>query len=192
MFAYLEGKLVFRSPSMIIMDLGGIGYEVQITQYTYEQIKDLDRTRLFIHQQIREDAWILYGFAQEAERTSFRHLLSIGGVGAATARQVLSALKPEDLARTVANEDHHHLEKVKGIGAKTAKRIVLELKGKLLAVPSSSESPGGTNNTNAEDALNALVQLGIQRGLAERAMKKLKDPSSLTVEEIIKQVLKGL
>lgn len=192
MFAYLEGKLVFRSPSMIIMDLGGIGYEVQITQYTYEQIKDLDRTRLFIHQQIREDAWILYGFAQEAERTSFRHLLSIGGVGAATARQVLSALKPEDLARTVANEDHHHLEKVKGIGAKTAKRIVLELKGKLLAVPSSSESPGGTNNTNVEDALNALVQLGIQRGLAERAMKKLKDPSSLTVEEIIKQVLKGL
>lgn len=185
--------MAYKSPSMVILEGGGIGYEVQITQHTYEQIKDLDRARLFIHMQIREDAWILYGFAQEAERISFRHLLGIGGVGAATARMVLSVLRPQELAHMVANEDHRSLEKVKGIGAKTAKRIVLELKGKLMAASSSSsESLPGLNNTNAEDALNALVQLGIQRSLAERALKKLKDPSSLSVEEIVKQVLKGL
>lgn len=177
---------------MTIIDLGGIGYEVQITQYTYEQIKDLDQARLYIHMQIRDDAWLLYGFAQEAERTSFRHLLGIGGVGAATARMVLSALRPEELARTVANEDHRSLEKVKGIGAKTAKRIVLELKGKLLAAPETSEFAGKSGNTNAEDALNALVQLGINRNLAEASLRKQKDLSSLSVEEIIKQVLKGL
>jgi len=192
MFAYLEENLVYKSPSMLILDLGGIGYEVHITQHTYEQIKDLDRAKLFIHMQIREDAWVLYGFAQEPERISFRHLLSIGGVGSATARMVLSALKPEELARTVATEDHRSLEKVKGIGAKTAKRIVLELKGKLLAATGSSDSGGNVSNTNAEDALNALIQLGIHRNLAEGALKKLKDPNALSVEEIVKHVLKGL
>ncbi|MFI5196384.1 MAG: Holliday junction branch migration protein RuvA [Chitinophagales bacterium] len=192
MFAYLEGNLVYKSPSLLHMAVHGVGYELNITLQTYGRIQHLENCRLYTHLQIREDAWVLYGFADEEERATFRQLLNISGVGAATARIILSSLSTDELERAVAVGDNHALERVKGIGAKTAQRIILELKGKLLRQKNTSSLSLGMHNTTHEDALIALVNLGINRGVAENAIKKINNASSLTVEELIKQALRAL
>lgn len=192
MYAYLEGDLVYKSPSLLHMAVNGVGYELNITLQTYGKIQNTAHCRLFTHLQIREDAWVLYGFADEEERATFRQLLNISGVGAATARIILSSLSTDELERAVALEDNNALEKVKGIGAKTAQRIILELKGKLQKSKNSSSIAAGMHNTTHEDALIALVNLGINRGVAENAIKKINNASSLTVEELIKQALRVL
>jgi Holliday junction DNA helicase RuvA len=134
----------------------------------------------------------MYGFAEEQERSTFRQLLGISGVGAATARIILSSLTPEELDRVVATEDVKTLERVKGIGNKTAQRIVLELKGKLSVAKNSGDKGLPAHNTTQEDALIALVNLGISRGMAESAIKKIDNTSALSVEELIKQALRAL
>jgi holliday junction DNA helicase RuvA len=192
MFAYLEGDLTYKSPSLLYLSVHGVGYEINITLQTYGKIQQLEKCRLYIHLQVREDAWVLYGFADETERATFRQLLGINGVGAATARIILSSLTPAELQRTVATEDTRTLEKVKGIGAKTAQRIILELKGKLVFDNNTTGQSNIVHNTTEDDALFALVNLGINRAVAESAIKKLKDTSSLTVEELIKQALRVL
>jgi holliday junction DNA helicase RuvA len=192
MFAYLEGNLVYKSASLLYMDVHGVGYELNITLQTYAKIQGMDKCRLYTHLQVREDAWVLYGFADEEERATFRQLLSISGVGAATARIILSSLNTDELERAVAGEDNRTLERVKGIGAKTAQRIILELKGKLLRRENTSSLSPVMHNTIQEDALIALVNLGISKGAAESAVKKLNNASSLTVEELIKQALRAL
>jgi len=174
------------------MAVGGVGYELNITLQTYAKIQHLDKCKLYIHLQIREDAWVLYGFADEEEKTTFRQLLNISGVGAATARIILSSLTTDELEQAVSGEDAKTLERVKGIGAKTAQRIILELKGKLLRTKNTSATAAVIHNTTQEDALIALVNLGISRGIAENAIKKLGNVSSLTVEELIKQALRAL
>ncbi|MGN6566972.1 MAG: Holliday junction branch migration protein RuvA [Flavipsychrobacter sp.] len=191
MFAYLEGALTYKSPSLLYMSVNGVGYELQITLQTYSKIQQKESCRLYTHLQIREDAWVLYGFADEQERLTFRQLLAISGVGAATARIILSSLTPEELARAIASEDARTLEKIKGIGAKTAQRIILELKGKLFGAK-SADLLHVVHNTTEEDALIALVNLGISRAVAESAIKKIGNTSSLTVEELIKQALRVL
>lgn len=191
MFAYIEGDLAYKSPSLIYLSANGIGYEVNITLQTYGKIQTLDRCRLYIHLQVREDAWVMYGFAEEEERTTFRYLLAISGVGAATARIILSSLTPTELERTVALEETRTLEKVKGIGAKTAQRIILELKGKL-QLPNSGVIIPKMHNTKENDALFALVNLGINKSVAENAIRKINDSSLLTTEELIKQALQVL
>ena len=120
MFAYLEGALSYKSPSLLHLDVGGVGYELAITLQTYAKIQHLERARLLVHLQIRDDAWVLYGFADEAERSTFRALLGISGVGAATARIILSSLTPGELEQAVATDNTRVLQAVKGIGAKTA------------------------------------------------------------------------
>lgn len=192
MFAFIEGDLVYKSPSLIYLSANGIGYEVNITLQTYSKIQTLDKCRLYIHLQVREDAWVMYGFADEQERATFRYLLAINGVGAATSRIILSSLTPSELERTVAMEDSATLEKVKGIGAKTAQRIILELKGKLQIQGGVDVMVPKMHNTKENDALFALVNLGINKSVAENAIKKIKDISSLTTEELIKQALKVL
>lgn len=192
MFAYLEGELTYRSPSVLHMDVGGVGYEVNITLQTYSKVQSLERCRLFMHLQVREDAWVLYGFAEEDERSTFRALLAISGVGAATARFILSSLTPDELERAVAHEDSRTLERVKGIGAKTAQRIILELKGKLLRSENTGAKPRVAHNTKEDDALIALVNLGIGRSMAEAALKKVHNAGELSVEELIKQALRSL
>lgn len=192
MFAFLEGDLVYKSPSLLYMGVGGIGYEVNITLQTYVRIQSMDKCRLYTHLQVREDAWVLYGFADEEERVTFRQLLNINGVGAATARIILSSLTTEELERAVSSEDSRTLEKVKGIGAKTAQRIILELKGKLQKPKNLAKTSLPKHNTTHEDALIALVNLGINRAMAESAIKKIDNASSLTVEELIKQALRAL
>ncbi len=192
MFAYLEGHMAYKSPSLLHLDVHGVGYEINITLQTYSKIQTLEKCRLYTHLQVREDAWVLYGFADEEERATFRQLLNINGVGAVTARIILSSLTPEELERAVAGEDNRTLEKVKGIGAKTAQRIILELKGKLTRQKNTSPNAPVVHNTTEEDALIALVNLGISRGVAEGAIKKVSNAASLTIEELIKQALRVL
>lgn len=192
MYAYIEGDIAYKSPSLLHMAVHGIGYEVNITLQTYSKIQSLDKCRLFTHLQVREDAWVLYGFAEEAERATFRLLLGINGVGATTARIILSSLTPAELERIIATEDSKSLEKVKGIGAKTAQRIILELKGKLQIDKNSTVIQATTHNTIAEDALFALVNLGINKAVAEAALKKVNNAGGQTVEELIKQALRVL
>jgi Holliday junction DNA helicase RuvA len=192
MFAYLEGNLTYKSPSLLHLDVHGVGYEINITLQTYAKIQTMEKCRLFTHLQVREDAWVLFGFADEEERATFRQLLNINGVGAVTARIILSSLTPDELERAVSTEDNRTLEKVKGIGGKTAQRIILELKGKLTRQKNTSPLSPVMHNTTQEDALIALVNLGISRNVAEGAIKKINNASSLTIEELIKQALRVL
>ena len=192
MFAFVEGEIVYKSPSLLYLSVNGVGYEVNITLQTFSKIQHMDHCRLYTHLQVREDAWVLYGFADEQERTTFRQLLGISGVGAATARIILSSLTPGELETAVATEESRTLERVKGIGAKTAQRIILELKGKLKLPKNNGSVTAVLHNTTEEDALIALVNLGIARSAAEAAVKKVKDAASMTVEELIKQALRAL
>lgn len=192
MFAYIEGDLAYKSPSLVYLSVHGVGYEVHITLQTFSKIQHLEKCRLYTHLQIREDAWVMYGFADEQERETFRQLLSISGVGAVTARLILSSLKPEELSRIIATEDVNSLQKVKGIGAKTAQRIILELKGKLQVSPQDATITGTIHNTIENDALFALVNLGISKPVAQSAIGKVSNAGSLTVEELIKQALRLL
>lgn len=193
MYAYIEGQITYRSPSLLYVSVGGLAYEVNITLQTYGKIQSSDKCKLYTHLHIREDAWVMYGFADEQERSTFRILIGINGVGAATARIILSSLTPEELSTAVATEDVKTLQKVKGIGGKTAQRIILELKGKLNVEASGTGIlVEQKHNTIANDALFALVNLGISKPAAEAAIKKVGDTSSLTVEELIKQALKVL
>lgn len=194
MYAYLEGKITHKSPSLLYVEVNGVGYEVNITLQTYDKIQSLDKCRLYTHVKVSEDAWVLYGFAEEQERTTFRQLLSINGVGAGTARIILSSLSPAELERAVVMDDTAVLEKVKGIGGKTAQRIVLELKGKIGAkgVVLSTNNSSGSHNTKANDALIALVNLGINKTAAETALKKISNAADLPIEELVKQALRNL
>lgn len=197
MIGYVKGVLQQLSPAQTFVDINGLGYEVNITLHTYEQIKDRkEAVLLYTHLQVREDAWVLYGFATLEEKDAFQKLLSVSGIGAATARILLSSLTAVDLARIIANGDSKALEKVKGIGGKTAQRIILELKGKLaVAVPDL----GAGDTIPAvplveQDALNALLGLGIPKANAESAIKKSikAESDDLSVEELIKAALKNL
>lgn len=192
MFAYLEGDLTYKSPSLLYLSVNGVGYEVHITLRTYEKIQHLEHARLYTHLRISEDAWVLYGFSDEQERSTFRSLLAISGVGAGTSRMILSALSPEELEKAIAVGDHKALERIKGIGAKTAQRIVLELKGKLQIRTQEGVSQTTWHNTTEEDALIALVNLGIARSVADGAVKKVPNAASMTVEDLIKQALRNL
>ncbi len=192
MFAYLEGKITFSSPSEIYLDVNGTAYHLQITLQTFAKIQTLKQAKMYTHLQIREDAWVLYGFADEQERQTFRQLLNINGVGAATSRLILSALTPDELERAVLTEDAKTLERIKGIGAKSAQRIILELKGKLEKPKNTGGIALSPHNTITNDALNALVNLGIGKTMAEQAIAKVKNAHELTVEALIKQVLRLL
>ncbi len=192
MFAYLEGNLTYKSPSLLNLDVNGVGYEINITLQTYSRIQSLDRCKLYIHLQVREDAWVLYGFENEEEKSTFRELLNISGVGAATARIILSSLTTDELQKAISSEDAKTLEKVKGIGAKTAQRILLELKGKVLKQNNDTGTTVLKHNTIQEDALIALINLGINKSMAENAFKKISNSDTLTVEELIKQALRAL
>lgn len=194
MFAYLDGKITYKSPSLLFMDVNGVGYEVHITLRSFDQIRHLDHVRLFIHLKVSEDAWTLFGFADEAERATFRQLISVNGVGAGTARLILSSLSPAELEHAVASEQSAVLEKIKGIGAKTAQRILLELKGKIQvgSLAQSGSNSGIAHNTSANDALIALMNLGISKAAAEAALKKVSSAPDIAADELVKAALRNL
>jgi len=192
MFAYLNGSLTYKSASLLHLDVNGVGYEINITLQTFSKIQHEEKCKLYTHVHITEDAWKIYGFADETEKDTFRKLIAINGVGAGTARLILSSLTPVELEQAVNTENVKTLEKVKGIGSKTAQRIVLELKGKLMSAKNISGEQLSSHNTIEDDALIALVNLGIGKPMAQAALKKITNAGELTIEDLIKQALKAL
>ena len=194
MIAYLKGNFNLVTPTYVYIDVQGVGYEVFISLNTYAAIQGKTQGQLYTWLQVREDAHILYGFAEPSEKEIFLQLLGVNGVGAATARMMLSSMKPEEVTRAIIQGNARQLEAVKGIGKKTAERIILELRDKLgkQALDTNNSMPSG--NTAEQDALNALLALGIARPAAEQALKKAinSHPASERVEDIIKSALKNL
>lgn len=194
MIAYVNGKFVHKTPAQVVVDVNGIGYELHISLNTFTQIQNLDAGLLYTYFQVKEDAQTLYGFADVQEKELFVQLIGVSGVGAATARMMLSSLKPEELVRAIVNGNTKQLEAIKGIGRKSAERIILELRDKLgKTMPISNISPL-INNTLEQDALNALIALGIGRSVAEQAVQKVLKtaPETTSVEDIIKNALKSI
>ncbi len=194
MIAYLKGDFVYKSPTMVHIDVNGVGYEALISLNTYSKIQNLEKGILHTCLLIREDAHILVGFFDLAEKEMFLHLISVSGIGATTARIMLSHMKPEELAKAIVMNDTRTLESLKGIGKKTAERMVLELKDKLSKQPIGSNIPTLKHNTLHSDALNALMALGIARNTADQAIQRVTqtDPAINSIEEVIKKALKAL
>ncbi|HLR37081.1 MAG TPA: Holliday junction branch migration protein RuvA [Chitinophagaceae bacterium] len=198
MIAYIEGKITYKSPTCIYLDINGLGYEVQISLHTYEQIQSLETCKLHTHLHIKEDAHTLYGFYTKDEKEMFLSLISVSGVGAATTRVILSGMKPEEIQAAILDENVKMLKSVKGIGVKTAKRIILDLKDKLtkntIVSTDSQYSVISSNNNISNDALEALVALGISKNMASKAIKRaLKANAGIdNVELLIKQALKNI
>ena len=193
MIAYLKGEFVHKSPATVHVDVSGVGYEVQISLNTYSKIQDLNKGALHTSLLIREDAHILFGFFDLAEKEMFQQLISISGIGASTARIMLSYMKPDELARAIVQGDTRTLEGIKGIGKKTAERMVVELRDKLAKQPLDSNISTMKNNSLHQDALNALTALGINRQAASQAIEKtLATNPLLPVEELIKKALRTL
>lgn len=195
MIAFLRGRFAALTPSYVHVDCGGVGYEVQISLHTFSQIQDKQEGTLHTHLIVREDAQILFGFADRAEKEMFLQLLAVSGVGANTARVMLSYMQPHELSRAIVQGDARRLESIKGIGKKTAERIVVELRDRLAKQPIENDlniSPQG-GNTIGTDALNALIALGISRQAADSAIKKVldKEPTA-EVEVLIKKALQIL
>jgi holliday junction DNA helicase RuvA len=176
------------------VDVNGVGYEVQISLNTFSRIQNLERGVLQIHLLVREDAHILFGFYEKVEKEMFLNLISVSGIGATTARMMLSYMRPEEITRSIVLGDTHALEKVKGVGKKTAERLVLELKDKLAKQPFDTNISAMKNNTLHTDALNALMALGIVRNIADQAIQRVmqSDPSLASLEDVIKKALKIL
>jgi len=193
MIAFLKGNFVKKSPATVQMDVAGVGYEVNISLNTYSRIQELESGTLQTHLLIREDAHLLYGFFEPAEKEMFLFLISVSGVGASIARVMLSYMKPEEVSRAIVQGNIKVLEGVKGIGKKTAERIVLELRDKLAKQPADENISGWKGNSLQADALNALIALGINRQAADSALQKvLIQYPQFGVEEVIKKTLQNL
>ena len=194
MYAYLSGNFNYKSPAVVHMDVGGIGFEVNISLNTYAFIEPLEQGRLYTYLQVKEDAHTLYGFFEKSEKDMFVLLISVSGVGASTARMMLSSLRPEEVASAINTGNVKLLESVKGIGRKTAERLVLELKDKTEKSVTGSFIGGKGVNTLEQDALNALTALGITRQQAEASVKKITfaEPGITKLEDLIKKALKAI
>ena len=191
MIASLTGSFVLKTPSYIHIDVHGVGYEVQISLNTYSRIQDLKEGTLLTHLQIKEDGHTLFGFAELAEKELFVQLINVNGVGASTARMMLSSMQPSELRSAIASGNTGALEKIKGIGRKSAERLILELREKMVKAGVESTAPGFVRNSLENDALNALMALGIQKNTAEAALKKTRanSPEDNVLESIIKKSL---
>ncbi len=194
MIAFLRGDFVHKTPATVFIDVHGVGYEVLISLNTFSKIQHLEKGILQIYFHVREDAQILFGFFDIDEKEMFILLLSVSGVGASTARMMLSSMKPDEIARAILQGNTKQLESIKGIGRKSAERIILELRDKVGKNIHESNNSPLINNTLEQDALNALIALGIARTAAEMAIKKVMaaDAGSDKVEDIIKKALKSL
>ncbi len=193
MIAHLQGKLVEKSPTQVIIDCGGVGYHVNISLHTYSLLPTTDFIKLFTHLQIKEDAHTLFGFVEKSEREIFKMLLSVSGIGASIARTMLSSLDPKQITNAIASGDVVTIQSIKGIGSKTAQRVILDLKDKVLKLYDLDEVSMSQNNTNRDEALSALEVLGFVRKASERIVEKIiKENPESSVEYIIKQALKNL
>lgn len=194
MYAYLEGKFTMKNPAQVYVDVNGVGYELNISLNTFTHIQNLDHGKLYTYLQIKEDGHTLYGFHDKGEKEIFIQLISVSGVGAATARMMLSHLKPDEVSKAIVQNNVKLLESVKGIGKKTAERLVLELRDKVNKAAVDLTIPATAGNRIQHDALNALVSLGISRPQAEAAIQKINniDPNLTNLEDLIKKALKAI
>ena len=194
MYAYLQGKFSLKNPAQVYIDVNGVGYEVNISLNTYTYIQNSDAGKLYTFLQIKEDGHTLFGFFDRGEKEIFIQLISVSGVGASTARMMLSHLKPDELSTAIQQGNVRLLESIKGIGKKTAERLVLELRDKVNKIESIVHSQETPSSSFQQDALNALVALGITRAQAENAIKKITttDTNIFNLEELIKKALKAI
>ncbi|MEJ5266499.1 MAG: Holliday junction branch migration protein RuvA [Bacteroidales bacterium] len=193
MFEYVKGLLVELTPTSAIVETNGLAFNINISLFSYTSLKQGQECKLYLHQIIREDAHILYGFSEKFERELFRNLISVNGVGPNTARLILSSVNPNLIIKAIAEEDVNIFKNVKGIGIKTAQRIVIELKGKNL-IPESEFISGEiftvSNNTLYKDSLNALMMLGFSKPAIEKVLNKIfKENNDINLEEVIKKAL---
>ena len=189
----IKGRLEEKSPTHVVIDCQGIGYEVNISLHTYSQLGQDENIKLFTHLQIREDSHTLFGFFTPMERSVFRLLLSVSGIGASTARTMLSSLEPQQIQRAIVNEDLATIKSIKGIGLKTAQRVLIELKDKMMSLFEGEEIQSFANNTIKEEALSALEVLGYSRKQSEKVIDNaIQAAPESSVEELIKAALNKL
>lgn len=198
MIAYLSGKITFKSPTHIFVETGGIGYLLKISLHTYERVQHLEQCTLHTQMVVRNDGqnlagFDLYGFYEEAEKELFEKLISVSGVGAATARMMLSSYKADEIKQAIATENEVLIQSIKGIGPKSAKRIILELKDKVGKVSGDAHLLPSANNKLKEEALSALLALGFSKPAADKVLTRLTASGSApSVEVLIKEALKLL
>jgi Holliday junction DNA helicase RuvA len=195
MYNHFEGKLSVKTPTYAVIDCGGVGYQLNISLHTFSKIPDTGNCKLFAHLAVREDALVLFGFADEEERELFRQLVSVSGVGPGTARMILSSMSPSEIVQAIHSGNVAALKSIKGIGEKSAQRIIIDLKGKFTSDISSVTSPAFTaDNKMREEALSALVMLGFAKNVAEKAVDKAlkSEGNAISVEHLLKLALKNL
>jgi Holliday junction DNA helicase RuvA len=193
MIAQIQGKLVEKTPTEVVIDCNGVGYHINISLHTYSLLPKTDFIKLYTHLIIKEDSHSLYGFVEKSEKEIFKMLLTVSGIGAGIARTMLSSLEPKQIIQALASGDVTTIQSIKGIGGKTAQRAILDLKDKVLKIYDLDEVSMFQNNTNRDEALSALEVLGFVRKTSEKVVDKVisQNPDS-TVELIIKQALKNL
>ena len=192
MISYVKGKLVEKTPTFVVVECNGIGYQLNISLNTYDKIGESESCKFFTEFVVREDAQLLYGFADAAERRLFQLLVSVSGVGPSTALIVLSSGNPFEIQEAIVGSDVTWFKKVKGIGPKTAQRIIIDLKDKVLKENIGADFSTHQDNTIKDEALSALIMLGFNKNKAEKTVSALlKANSELSVEEIVKSALKG-
>ena len=193
MITQIKGRLIEKNPTDVIIDCHGVGYMLHISLHTFSLIPNDEVLKLYTHLQVKEDSHTLFGFAEKSEREIFRLLISVSGIGASTARTMLSSLHPDQIKEAIASNDVATIQSIKGIGAKTAQRVIIDLRDKILKVYDINELSALQSNTNKDEALSALETLGFNRKLSEKVVDKiLKANPTETVEDIIKQALKNL
>lgn len=195
MYEYFDGRLVKKTPTHVIIDVGGVGYYLHISLTTYSQIKDQERVKLLVSFQVREDAQTLYGFATEGERQLFEHLISVSGIGPNTGRMMLSSITPEEIQQAIIAGQVNVIQKIKGIGPKTAQRVILELQDKLKKGGPDAliATPQTHDRSPSDEAIAALIMLGFPKPQVEKVVQSiiLTNPDN-TVENLIKLALKKL
>jgi len=193
MIDYIKGEITQITPTFLTMETGGIGYFINISVTTFSKLEGKTQFKILVHEVIREDAHLLFGFADNEERDIFRLLISVTGVGANTARMMLSSLNPGEIEKAILGSDVNLLKSVKGIGLKTAQRVIVDLKDKLGKHAGSDEIFAFADNTKREEALSALVMLGFAKSTVSKVLDKIvREEKNLTVEDMIKRALKNL
>lgn len=193
MITQLKGRMVEKSPTEVVIDCNGVGYLVNISLNTFSKLTDLESISLFTHLQVKEDSHTLFGFFEKTERNLFRQLISVSGIGASTARTMLSSLSPNEIQSAIISGNVSTIQSVKGIGLKTAQRVIIDLKDKVSLISENDQFIGNFNNTNQDEALSALEVLGYSRKQTSRVIEMLLNNSpDLTVEELIKAALKKM
>ncbi|RPI44066.1 MAG: Holliday junction branch migration protein RuvA [Bacteroidetes bacterium] len=191
MYEFIEGEFIEKSPAHLVVGTGHVAYHIHISLHTYSQLGNQTSGRIYTHFVVREDARMLFGFSTREEREIFRSLISVSGVGANTARLILSSLSPVEVTRAILSGNVAVLQSVKGIGAKTAQRIIIDLKDRVGKGAGISELFISQDNTGREEALSALVALGFPKKTVEKSLSRiLAEQPELSVEEMVKAALK--